>query len=273
MYLALYSRAENLVVVRQFMRGVAGALRLGDARLDDVLTAVSEAANNVVLHAYDGEAGPMEIDCHIEGGRLVVSVRDRGRGFAGIAELDEDTEGFGFHAMRALADDVDLRVVPAGGAEVTLAFESPEIAALDGANGSRAPRSDHGSAMRDAEATLRIAPRELVRPVLDPVVAALAARADLSLDRMSDTHLLVDAVTSTLPDALLPGRPVVVELDSEHKGLELRFGPLSHAAAQRLMTMTGDALAPLIRRLSDARNVVVSGEDWLLSLRVAERGI
>ncbi len=59
--LTLPATAENVIVVRQAVAGLGEALGLSGPRIDDLKTVVSEACNNVVLHAYEGEPGPLEV--------------------------------------------------------------------------------------------------------------------------------------------------------------------------------------------------------------------
>ena len=60
--LRLSNRAENVLLVRQALSGLAEAVGLDAVALNDVSTAVTEAANNVVLHAYEGDEGPLEVE-------------------------------------------------------------------------------------------------------------------------------------------------------------------------------------------------------------------
>jgi anti-sigma regulatory factor (Ser/Thr protein kinase) len=53
-----------------------------DGRLSDVLIAVTEAAANVVVHAYpDGGCGDFELVLRDDHGRLIATVRDEGIGY------------------------------------------------------------------------------------------------------------------------------------------------------------------------------------------------
>src|SRR3954451_8758818 len=58
--LSLPAVAENVAVVRQALTGMTEALGIGPGVLADMKTAVSEACNNVVLHAYE-DGGPVEV--------------------------------------------------------------------------------------------------------------------------------------------------------------------------------------------------------------------
>ncbi len=50
--LNLAATAENVVLVREMLAGVADGVGLDPTHLHDIQTAVTEACNNVVLHAY-----------------------------------------------------------------------------------------------------------------------------------------------------------------------------------------------------------------------------
>jgi anti-sigma regulatory factor (Ser/Thr protein kinase) len=79
--LKLSSRSENVALVRAVLAGVAEAIELDAEQLDDIRTAVTEACNNAVLHAYEGGEGPLEVDVRLPSeGRVAVVVRDAGIG-------------------------------------------------------------------------------------------------------------------------------------------------------------------------------------------------
>ena len=78
--LVLPSRAENVALVRRALSGVVDVLELGEARLLDINAAVSEACNNVVVHAYEGAEGPMDVYLCIQPTELEVIVSDRRSG-------------------------------------------------------------------------------------------------------------------------------------------------------------------------------------------------
>src|SRR5207342_2760563 len=55
------ARAEGVGVVRQALAGMADALAFDAAVLSDMKMAVTEACTNVVVHAYEEEAGQLEV--------------------------------------------------------------------------------------------------------------------------------------------------------------------------------------------------------------------
>ena len=48
------------MVVRQAIAGLGEALGMPGSRVADLKTVVTEACNNVVLHAYEDELGPLD---------------------------------------------------------------------------------------------------------------------------------------------------------------------------------------------------------------------
>ena len=63
--------------------------------LDDLKTAVSEACNNVVMHAYDGVTGPLAVLLYVDLDAIEVLVRDQGSGIPLSAPSDDRMQGAG----------------------------------------------------------------------------------------------------------------------------------------------------------------------------------
>lgn len=83
----------------------------------------------------------------------------------------------------------------------------------------------------DADATeLTVARAELLEPVLARLVGAIAARRDVSVDRLSDAVLVTDAISAAAPGRFADGC-VRLGLGESEKGLELRLGPMKPGAA------------------------------------------
>jgi serine/threonine-protein kinase RsbW len=95
----------------------------------DVGLALTEAASNVVRHAYPGrDRGEIRLDMYVHGDQLVVAVSDDGVGFAHPA--DDPGGGFGLPLMRELAH-TEIRS-EAGQTRVEMRFPIPR---------SQAPRT------------------------------------------------------------------------------------------------------------------------------------
>ena len=78
--LRLPAEAQNVALVRQALSGIGESLAVDRSLLADMKTAVTEACNNVVLHAYPGSQGLMEIAATPDDDRLEITVRDYGGG-------------------------------------------------------------------------------------------------------------------------------------------------------------------------------------------------
>src|SRR5438552_1488649 len=98
--------------------GVAELLQLDPELLDDVKTAVSEACNNVVMHAYEGASGPLSVCLYAQDDGLEVIVRDHGRGIPVLAPSDDRLQGVGIPIMRALAQQTAFRPCEGRGTQV-----------------------------------------------------------------------------------------------------------------------------------------------------------
>jgi serine/threonine-protein kinase RsbW len=118
--LTLPARAENVAVVRHAFGGLGDALDIDDQVLADVKLAVTEACTNVVVHAYPGGDGPMEIAAAIRDGRLAIAVRDEGRGM--LPRADSPGLGLGLPLIATLAETLELGRGPDDKTEVRMTF-------------------------------------------------------------------------------------------------------------------------------------------------------
>jgi serine/threonine-protein kinase RsbW len=224
--LVLPARAENVIVVRQAVAGLGEAVGLPEQRLADLKTVVTEACNNVVLHAYvDGE-GPLEVAASATDGEVEVVITDEGQGFRPSADTDGATLGLGLPLIASLSDGFEIT----GGAgegtrtRVRLSFEPPK---LPGKNG--------GSPSVNEATEISVAAGEVVRPVLARVIGALASRAEFSLDRLADTVLLGDAVSSRGPDDFAHGQIAISIVDGSGT-LGISVGPLVGGGGERILS-------------------------------------
>ena len=117
------ARAEGVGVVRQALAGMADALAFDPAVLSDMKMAVTEACTNVVVHAYDEDAGQLEVQMLAGDEGLTIVVRDYG---SGIQPKPTRTEppalGLGLPLIAALTDAFELRGSTGEGTEVRMTF-------------------------------------------------------------------------------------------------------------------------------------------------------
>lgn len=267
------NKAENVLLVRQALSGLAETIGLDAVELNDISTAVSEACNNVVVHAYNGEGGPLEVEVFAAGEPLEVIVRDHGVGIT-LHERDPDelVGGIGLPVIRALSDSADFLDLDSGGTEVRMAFvtarPSPLAPLRSAVNG--------GGAVSDGRretdtAVLSVGPAPLARAVLPRILSALAARAHFSTDRISDAQLLADALVAQVQDSI-NGGALKVQISVAPRAVELRVGPLpSGLAAQALGGGAEQGVGPVLEQLSDGHEILSEGSGEVLDLRLSAR--
>ena len=270
MRLVVPSRPENVALVRQALGGLADALGLAEPLLSDMKGAVSEACNNVVLHAYDGLEGPLEVYMCPDGQDFDIVVRDTGRGIRPRpAEPTEGVQGVGLSVIQALTDRVEFSGVSGGGTEVRMGFHAPDMVVPDP---TPAHETDEQVVPPQADAVVSVAAGPLAAPVLGRVLGMLAARAGFSVDRLGDVHLLGDAIAAHAPDAFV-GRHIHVGVGDDETALHLHVGPLEPGGGRRIVEASAIAGMPsLIEQLADDVDVARDTDTEQLRLRIGDLG-
>jgi serine/threonine-protein kinase RsbW len=121
--LTLPARPEGVAVVRQALAGMADALDFDASVLADMKMAVSEACTNVVVHAYDDDAGTLEVEMLADEVGLTIVVRDHGAGIQPRpARVEPPALGLGLPLIAALSDAFELRGSAGSGTEVRMTF-------------------------------------------------------------------------------------------------------------------------------------------------------
>jgi anti-sigma regulatory factor (Ser/Thr protein kinase) len=236
--LELTSSPEALALVRSALGGVAEQLALDPELLDDLKTAVSEACNNVVMHAYGDESGPLEISLYTGADQIEVAVRDRGAGIPTQTAVDDRLQGVGLPIIRALAHRAEFRPVPGGGTEVVMTF----VGAREGKplfHVPAMPSPDDGWTRRlGGDAVVSLSPISFVGGVLGRLARALAARARFSLDRFSDVYLVTDALAAHSARSASGGR-IGFGISTGPRRLELTIGPFRAGTGAALRRKQG----------------------------------
>jgi anti-sigma regulatory factor (Ser/Thr protein kinase) len=255
-HIRLQSTPETLTLVRGALGALAEALALDAELLDDLKTAISEACNNVVVHAYGGAPGPLDVSLHVSPVSIVAVIVDEGTGISELANAEDGVHGVGLPLMRALSDRLEFHEGPRGGTEVRLEFAGrrggaplfavpPDIAREDGFANSL-----HG------DAVVSISPLTFVGPVLGRLARALAARARFSLDRFSDVYLVTDAIAAHVIRTCT-GTRAGFALSTDLRRLEMVVGPLRPGSGATLRSrdevrQPGSALTALSDEIQSA---------------------
>jgi serine/threonine-protein kinase RsbW len=192
---------------------------------------------------------------------------------------DEPSLGLGLPLIAALSDRFEIRGGTGLGISVSMmfgftegagelsddgegsAFEDaaklpPESAAQglpeDSSTGQpKEPAKGTEKATSKLSAGISVTPGPLVGPVLARVTAILAARADFSLDRLSDAVLVSDAVSAHAA-SFVSGERVDVTIEDGDGSLDIRVGPLvSGGAGELLGTMKVPGLDRSLENLTD----------------------
>src|ERR1700722_16340406 len=130
-WLTLSNHPDNVVLVREALSGMAETVGVDGVDLNDIRTAVTEACNNVVLHAYEGEEGPLHVEVYLSADVVEVVVRDHGTGIKPHIRDEKAALGIGLSIIQALAPRVEFKDVAGGGTEVRMEFATPSAQALD----------------------------------------------------------------------------------------------------------------------------------------------
>jgi anti-sigma regulatory factor (Ser/Thr protein kinase) len=193
----------------------------------DLKTVVTEACTNVVVHAYDSETGgPMEVEAWPDGGYLLVSVRDRGHGIRPLADVEHQSLRLGLALIAALTESFEVRGEAEKGTEVVMKV------AISPNGGSREPPA--AALAGEDEMRIDIGVGTALAPVLSRVISMFAARADFSVDRLSDAVLLSDAISAG-GAAGFPNGTAHIVVSEEDGCFEVRVGPLVDGGGQRLL--------------------------------------
>jgi len=231
--LELDSSPEVLTLVRGALGAVAEVLALDPELLDDLKTAVSEACNNVVMHAYEGAAGPLAVCLYIRADAIDVVVRDEGRGIPPSAPADDRLQGVGLPIIRALTQRAEFTQRPEGGTEVWMSFagrrDGRPLFAL-----SEASAPEDGWVNRlSGDAVVSLSPVSFLGAILGRLTRALAARARFSLDRFSDVYLITDAIAAHAANAAA-GPRIAFGLSTNSRRLELTVAPFRTGSGSQL---------------------------------------
>jgi serine/threonine-protein kinase RsbW len=264
--LTLPAVASNVALIRQVLAGLADDLGVDTAQGADMKIAVTEACTNVVVHAYPGGYGPVETEMTLLAQGLVVSVRDRGTDFKPSMPLapnpatqsGDSALGFGLSLIAELSDEFAIRA-GASGTEVQMLFAvlrgafpdpvrpTPDFARVF-ADTSQLARDDPAPA---DGIMLAITPGVPTTSVFGRLISLLAARADFSIDRLSDAQLVSDAL-ATGAAARSADQLVRIGVTEREGGFDLRIGPLAEGGADALVADTSlPGVGSLLERLSD----------------------
>jgi serine/threonine-protein kinase RsbW len=226
--MSLPARAENVAVVRHAVAGLGERLGMDEPAVADLKTVVTEAAMNVVVHAYpEGADGLLEVDAFAEGRGLTVEVRDQGGGIRPRPDVDRPSLRIGLTLIAALSSNFEIKGGSGRGTVIRM-----HLPLSGGADDLLEPVPALVATAAE-ETEVRVGPPDLVGTVLARVIGALAARQEVSLDRLSDALLLSDAIAAAAPSGFADGH-VSLSLADRDGAVVLSIGPMLEGGAERL---------------------------------------
>ncbi|HWH20886.1 MAG TPA: ATP-binding protein [Solirubrobacterales bacterium] len=227
--MSLPARAENVTVVRHAIAGLAEQIGMDEAAIADLKTVVTEACMNVVVHAYpEDDPGLLEVEAVPDEGGLTVAVRDFGRGISPRPNVDRPSLRIGLALIAALSSSFEIRGGVERGTEIRMHLPL-RSRAISGDGAGERPQSP-----AVPEATeLRVGPPEILGPVLSRALTALAARHEITVDRISDAMLLADAISAAAPRGFDDGH-VQLSIADRPEGVEMKVGPMRSGGAESL---------------------------------------
>jgi serine/threonine-protein kinase RsbW len=262
--LGLDSRPESVTLVRGMLVGIGEELALEAELLDDLKTAVSEACNNVVIHAYGESTGPMTVDFELEGGEIEIGVRDRGNGIQGVS-ASHDRMGVGMAVISALADRSEFVNLPEGGTEVRMSFGGRAVTqALERAEVQNA---DDWPQELDGDVVARLSSARLLKGVLGRLARAMAAQANFSVDRFSELYPVTDALAAHA-QAAASSHGIGFGIVARDRRIEVTIGKFRIGSSAGLRE--GTATASPLKLLADELSVEMDGDSELLRVVVAD---
>jgi serine/threonine-protein kinase RsbW len=258
------AETENVAVVRHALAGLAEAAGMDESGIADLKTIVTEACMNVVVHAY-GESGPMQVEASPADTELTVVVQDYGVGIRPKAELDRPSLRLGLPLIAALSGSFEIAGGLDRGTRITMSVP------FSSNGGSKVPGSDPDREHPPDATAITVSDPDLLAPVLARVVGALAARRDLTIDRLSDAVLLTDAISAAAPRAFDDGQ-VRLQLTDTKAGISLKLGPMEKGSGERIReALTLPAVGGTLESLADEVSVDSLDDGEYLSLRIGSR--
>lgn len=107
---------ENLSRVGDFIFDSLNSFGLDVRKIFDVQLAVDEVCTNIISYGYTNEVGMIDISCKMDGGEIVIVIKDKGKPFNPMSveppDLDTSLEerdigGLGIYLIKSLMDEVE----------------------------------------------------------------------------------------------------------------------------------------------------------------------
>jgi anti-sigma regulatory factor (Ser/Thr protein kinase) len=259
MQMTVLSSPENIAVVRHGLAGLAEGLGAAPDLVDDIKTAVSEAVTNAVVHGYPESMGPIDVEASVNDRRLEIVVRDRGAGIQPRPLSDEQTSlRVGLALIGALSDEFVVRGEDGSGTELRISFdldrgERGEVEQLEPLSAQSTPGEN--------EALIAIRSSVASGAAIPKVLEMFVARADLSIERLSDAHVIGDFLSNWTSEAV-DSKPLKVAITDGEGRVEIRIGPLEPGVGTRMLESNAlPGLGNTLERITDRAEITRTDTD------------
>ena len=230
--MSLPARAENVAVVRHALAGLAEEIGMDAPGVADLKTVVTEACMNVVVHAYEGEPGPLNVEAEPDADGLTVVVRDSGVGIRPRPEAEPSSLRLGLSLIAALSSSFSF----SGGLDRGTEVEMHLPLQRRRRRGGRAARSGRGPRATPPRSSSAA-----------PSCSARCWRGSSGSWPPAATFPSTASPTpSSSPTRSPPRRPaasptakVRLALADAEDGLELRLGPMADGGAEEIRKELG----------------------------------
>jgi serine/threonine-protein kinase RsbW len=121
-HLEIESNPRNLITVEEFINYFVVDLHVSEEKMAGLLLSITEATTNAIIHGNKcDESKIVTIDVRKENDKVVIKVKDQGKGFE-PGRVPDPTEpenllkdsGRGIYLMRVYMDDVRYNITPEG---------------------------------------------------------------------------------------------------------------------------------------------------------------
>jgi hypothetical protein len=184
-----------------------------------------------VIHAYDpGDDGVIEVTADEVDGALEVVVRDYGHGFRPRLAPEKQTASLrlGLPLIAALTSGFELSTDAEGGTTVRLRV------AVETDTSEPDAEAEGPAGAEPGYSVLSVSDDDLAGIIVSRVIASIAARAEMSVDRLSDALLLSDAISSGGGQRFRAGRTRLA-VSQRDGAVAMRVGPLEEGGGDRLL--------------------------------------
>ncbi len=267
--LELENTPSNVTLVRSLIAALAEIIGLGSDLSTRLCTAVSEAANNAVLHAYSDGSGPIRVSIVADADAVDVRVTDHGHGMQ-PALPSPNRMGVGLSVIMAVADRAEIVSRPDEGVEVRLRFLRESDVPMPGGESAHSPQRTLAGG-HEGDIVVSLEPRAALAPILGNLSAAVAAQHWFRTERI----VALGEVTDTLSEVATmadDAQTVGFAITAAGRSLDLTLGPLQVGAGLKTQASKDRSGAPLGGLLDDLSVEAVADDGEFVTVRVSDPG-